>query len=111
MERPTARCSIMQLNDAFRTTFVGGRVMMTAGIAALPPSIQVEIIARVRGFTAFTTDSDPHSEHDFGALDVAAYKIFWKIDYLDPTMTCGSDDPADEAKTVRVLTIMLAEEY
>lgn len=111
MERPTARSSIKQLNDAFRTTFVGGRVVMTAGIAALPRSIQVEIIAKVRGFSVFTPDNDPHDEHDFGALEVKDHKVFWKIDCFDCTMTCGSDDPADAAKTLRVLTVMLAEEY
>ena len=38
-------------------------------------------------------------------------KLFWKLDYFDPSLSLGSEDPADEAKTCRVLTIMLAEEY
>ena len=44
-------------------------------------------------------------------MRVDGRKVFWKIDYYDPTMTQGSDDPASLALTRRVLTVMLAEEY
>jgi hypothetical protein len=53
---------------------------------------------------------------DFGSLDYEGQRIFWKIDYYDRASfgtgcDMGSDDPADPAKTLRVLTIMLASEY
>src|SRR3954454_7957641 len=51
------------------------------------------------------------SEHDFGNFSLAGRKFFFKIDYFDVSMEFGSEDPADPAKTTRVLTIMLAEEY
>ena len=102
---------IRELNDAFRSTMTGGRVLMTAGVDALPSDVKAMVIRTVATFSEFTEDNDPHNEHDFGSFELAGRKFFWKIDYYDPTMTFGSEDPADPSKTTRVLTIMLAEEY
>ncbi len=49
--------------------------------------------------------------HDFGAVEIDGEKLFWKIDYYNRDMTAGSEDPANEKETRRVLTIMLAIEY
>ena len=89
----------------------GGRVMMTAGIAALSNEAQATVFDRVKAFDNFTRENDPHREHDFGNFEVEGRKIFWKIDYFDAAMRYGSKDPADPQKTTRVLTIMLANEY
>ena len=102
---------IAELNDAFRRSFSGGKVMMTAGIAAMSEDIRRQALERVRTFDAFTVDNDPHRERDFGSLEVAGKKVFWKIDYYDAAMEFGSEDPADPTKTTRVITIMLASEY
>lgn len=102
---------IRELNDAFRASFIGGRVMLTAGVSALPATDQAALLTHIRQFTAFGADSDPHHEHDFGALDVAGVRYFWKIDYYDLELTYGSPDPADPTVTTRVLTIMRADEY
>ena len=68
-------------------------------------------LAAVRTFDTFTRDNDPHGEHDFGAFAVDGEKCFWKIDCYDKSLEHGSEDPADPELTVRVLTVMLAEEY
>ena len=103
---------IRALNDAFRTAFAGqGRVFVTAGIAALSPDDQVEIMRRVHAFVAFTPANDPYGEHDFGSFEYAGTTIFWKIDCYDRDLNFGSPDPADPKMTTRVLTVMLAEEY
>ena len=108
----SAPLSIAALNDAFRRSFIGGRVLLTAGITSLSDADQVEIMQAVQSFGSFTADNDPHGEHDFGTFDRPGVgRIFWKIDYYDPSMEMGSDDPANPTKTVRVLTIMLASEY
>jgi hypothetical protein len=103
---------IRRLNDSFRRSLSGGsKRLVTAGIAALPPQDQAAILAKVIAFDAFTEDNDPHGEHGFGAFDHAGRRIFWKNDTYDQSLEFGSEDPADPAKTTRVLTIMLAEEY
>jgi uncharacterized protein DUF3768 len=104
---------IRALNDAFRTTLDQrlGRVMMTAGVDALPSDVKAMVIRRVATFSDFTSDNDPHKEHDFGSFALSGRKFFWKIDAYDKAMEFGSEDPADPSKTTRVLTIMLAEEY
>ena len=84
---------------------------MTDGICALPYADQISILQKVREHVAFPEGDDPYGEYDFGAFDHASESIFWKIDYYDPAMEFASEDPADEAKTVRALTVLLASEY
>jgi len=105
----TAR--IRLLNDLLRTTFHGGRIMMTSGVAALEAEVRAAALEKLRTFAAFTEDNDPHGEHDFGDFTVEGVKFFFKFDYYDLRMEFGSEDPGDPTKTTRVLTLMLAEEY
>jgi hypothetical protein len=102
---------IRELNDAFRRTFVGGAVMITAGVESMPTDQRRSLLQKVRSFEAFGEDNDPHGEHDFGAVNEAGERYFWKVDYYDRTMEAGSPDPADPVLTTRVLTIMRADEY
>lgn len=102
---------IALLNDSFRTTFLGGTICVTAGLHLLGEEFVKEALSAVREFATFDSDNDPHGEHDFGSLSVGDRKLFWKIDYFDPTMTVGAEDPANIDSTRRVLTVMLAEEY
>jgi hypothetical protein len=103
--------TIASLNDAFRQTFSGGMVTLTAGVAELPDMVKAEALCIVASFRDFTPDNDPYGEHDFGSFEIANRMFFWKIDYLDPRCEFGSEDPIDPSKTTRVLTLMLASEY
>lgn len=102
---------IRVLNDFFRATFLGGKVVITAGVASLPLDVKSRALIQVQSFADFNADNDPHGEHDFGGFAVAGEEFFWKIDYYDERCELGSEDPADPEKTTRVLTIMLAAEY
>jgi len=102
---------IRQLNDRLRRTGMGGRIVLTAGVAALSPAAIAAIVAAVARFDAFTPHNDPHGEHDCAMIEVGRDSILWKIDCYDPTLSFASHNPVDPAVTSRVLTIMLAEEY
>ena len=112
--------TLAQINDAFRArigvpTFgdaIPGRFVFTQGIQALSPEAQIELWSLVRDFDDFTEENDPYGEHDVGVIEhPEAGTVFWKIDYYDPTLSMGSEDPLDLSKTCRVLTILLAEEW
>jgi hypothetical protein len=102
---------IRELNDRLRQTGEGGQVVATQGICALDASIQIDIANKIKTFNEFTPDNDPYKEHDFGMVEVAGIRCFWKIDYHDENTTMHSPDKSDPEVTNRVMTIMLADEY
>jgi len=102
---------IRELNDRLRTTGRGGMVVMTNGVGALGLETVNAIFTAVVTFTGFNPDNDPWGEHDCAVLTVDGIRVIWKIDYLDRSRRIHSPDPTDPKVTVRVLTVMLAEEY
>ena len=84
---------------------------MTSGVASLDAETIALILDAVRTYDQFDEDIDPYGEHDMGRFTVDGEDYYWKIDYYDPTLTYGSDDPADPDKTLRVLTVMFGSEY
>ena len=102
---------VRALNDKFRTSFVGGALVLTDGVAMLDPTVRRRLLIAVRGFDSFSTDTDLYGEHDFGSVKVDDETYFFKIDYFDRAMNMHSPDKADPAVTTRVMTIMRADEY
>jgi hypothetical protein len=102
---------IQALNDAFRTSFDGGTVVVTSGVAALGADLQSEILKLVQSYDAFDSDNDPYGEHDFGMVTVQGHEIMFKIDYYDHENEVHSPDASDPSVTKRVMTIMLSEDY
>ncbi len=102
---------IRDLNDQLRTHGRGGIVVMTDGIATLGASTVNEVFRAVAAFDGFNQDNDPHGEHDCAILTVAAVQVLWKIDYYDRSRRFLSPEPADPKVTVRILTVMRADEY
>ena len=102
---------IRTLNDELRQHLLGGLAVMTPGVSALGPAAVDRIVKKISVFDDFCHANDPHEEHDFGSFEAEGHTIFFKIDYLDQTLTYHSPDPADPSVTERVITIMLADEY
>ena len=102
---------IRALNDDLRHHLIGGRAVMTPGVAALGSEAVARIVKTISVFDDFCHANDPYEEHDFGSFEAEGEKIFFKIDYYDRTLTHHSPDPADPTVTERVITIMLADEY
>ena len=122
----TAR--IARLDDlARRAMGVACTAVATVGFRSLPEADQSQVRELVETYDAFTEDSDPHGERDFGCIyqiadgrwtterprvrDDERERVFWKFDYFDRDLHFGSEDAANPAVTRRVLTIMLADEY
>ncbi len=84
---------------------------MPNGVAALGLATVDVIFKAIAAFSAFTADNDPWCEHDCAVMEVSSHRIIWKIDYYDRSRTYHSPDPADPKVTVRVITVMLADEY
>jgi hypothetical protein len=102
---------IRDLNDDFRRTIIGGRLMVTAGVAAMGEDDVAALLNLVRRFDRFGPNNDPHGEHDFGLIEYNGERFFWKIDYYDCEARNGSDDPGDPKQTLRILTLMPASEW
>ena len=110
--------SAAEQNDEFRQAVCRGlpslkypgRLVITCGVAALEDELP-RVLERVASFQSFTDDNDAHGEHDFGTFDDGENRIFWKIDYYDAQLKFGSENPTNPDETMRVLTVMLAEEY
>jgi len=103
---------IAELNDLARTAMgVAGRLHQTDGINALPWQTQSAIRERVETFNDFHPGNDPYGERDFGSFTHEDVAVMWKIDYYDRDLQYHSPDASDPGLTIRVLTIMLREEY
>lgn len=102
---------IRALNDRLRVTRTGGRILMTRGVLRDGPDFVFKVLQAMAAYDGFESANDPYDEHDFGGLEVDGQQLFWKIDYYSQSFRAGADDPSDEQNCVRVLTLMLAEEY
>ena len=109
--------TIREQNDAFRAGLIQGgcplpgTVVVTAGLRARGREFETAAYLAVAKDTTFTEDNDPYGDHGFGTVEVMGEKLFWKIDLYDRALEYGSDDPADPARTHRVLTILFPSEY
>ncbi|WP_158586820.1 DUF3768 domain-containing protein [Aurantiacibacter zhengii] len=103
--------AIARLNDQLRKTGTGGTIVVTRGVLAIPGYDAEQLAECLAAYDEFDADNDPHGERDFGDLTLWGTDLLWKIDYYDADLRFGSDDPANQDVTSRVLTVMLGGEW
>jgi hypothetical protein len=115
---PARAAAIAAINDDFRRhgplfgiSKFDGLWLVTSGVQALGPMFTWAALNTVFTYDDFTANSDPNGEHDFGAFEVEGTEVFWKFDYLERGTPWAAEDPADNPRTCRILTIMLASEF
>jgi Protein of unknown function (DUF3768) len=99
--RTRRRERIIELNDHFRTTFKGGRVQVIPSVYDLDARLLGRALYVVSRYNKFHNDC----EHDWGVFIFAGYSFEWQIEYRNKDAIGLSADPADPAKTFRVLTL------
>lgn len=106
---------IRRLNDELRKnlprTDSSNRFVVTAKVARLTSGQFANLLSALRTFSDFRSSNDFHGEHDFGAIDFEQRQYFWKIKQYDRSMEYGSPDPTDSLVTIRMLTLMRADEF
>ncbi|MDF0490399.1 DUF3768 domain-containing protein [Sphingomonas sp. H39-1-10] len=113
---PSRAERIAILNDNARWAFdrTVRHVVTPACVAALAPDdTQLQRVwARARLLMALRQArfSGDTPERDRAEFTIDGHRLRFRIDYYDPTLRFGSEDPADAACTVRVITIMLCGE-
>ncbi len=111
---------VADLNDQLRKDMFTGnmlkkhnlknKIVLTPGIAGLNLIDKEKVFASVKYYGNFTKNNNPWGEKDFGSFNFKKETFNWKIDYYDNDMKYHSPDKTNPDKTVRVLTIMKAEE-
>ena len=67
---------IRYLNDRFRSTFQGGKVVLTRGIRALPQKEITEILSKVSNFNDFNSSNDHIMKEILEILNIIINKYF-----------------------------------
>jgi hypothetical protein len=100
------RQTIAALNDQLRTTFKGGRVQMTRSVYDLDDRLRGRALSVLARYNAFDAESD----HGGGVFIFAGFAFEWRIEYRGVDGYGQSLDPADAAKTFRVLTLSAVDD-
>lgn len=97
---------IARLNDDLRKTCEGGTVVITRNVRGLEGFNAPELVNALAEYDGFDEDNNPYGERDCGDVELFGTALYFKIDYYDPDLKFGSNDPADPQVTHRVLTVM-----
>ena len=114
--------AIAAQNDAFRKLAclgvppdrpVQGRMHVTRSLMEAGESFMAEAVKATGEFETFEPENDPEGWHDFGAVTIRGETVFWTLDLYeaDSDFRHGAEDPGNPDTTMRVLTIMMAQDW
>ncbi len=109
-------------NDAFRQLAclgiapdrpIPGRMVVTRTLMAAGDGFVAEAVKATGEFDLFEPDNGPEGWHDFGSVTIRGETVFWKIDFYEAgsDFRYGAETPGNPATTMRVLTIMMAQDW
>lgn len=103
---------IRELNDELRTTgrARNGRVIAMGMLGHDGNEKIIRVYQAAAAFDDWPEDDDPYHEHDFGKFEVDGESYIFKIDYYSLDEKHGSEHPEDQKTTIRVMTLMSAED-
>lgn len=117
-QRPVPITPTGEANNRFRAKVLQGRsghhrILSTQGVQALGSQAIQEVLRQVLLFPddSFRESHDPYGDRDFVVVNHQGQKVWAKIDTYDLSMEWMSENPWDDVVTVRVLTLMLPDEY
>ena len=97
---------ILQFNDVFRSSFRGGKILLTASVAELPDMVKAAALHQVAQYNDFTEANDPNGTHDFLKFELSNRSFIFSIVAYDKNLEFESPDPTDPDKTILVGTLM-----
>jgi hypothetical protein len=117
-QRPVPITPTGEANNRFRAGVLQGcpghhRILSTQGVQALGSLAMQEVLHQVLVFPddSFRESHDPYGDRDFIVVHYHGQKVWAKIDTYDLSLEWMSENPAGDEVTVRVLTLMLPDEY
>ena len=92
---------------------IPGRLHVTRSILDAGEGFVTEAVQAVGTFDTFEPENDPSGWHDFGAVTIRGERVFWKLDLYeaDSDFRFGAETPENPETTMRVLTIMMAQDW
>jgi hypothetical protein len=104
---------IRELNDELRTKghALNGRIVAMGGLINDDREKHRRVFEAAAAFDSWTAGDDPYGEHDFGRFTVDGEAFMFKIDYYSLDEAHGSEHPEDQNTTIRVMTLMYADDY
>ena len=98
------------LNDRFRQTFRGGKIILGDKVRTLSYLEKSHLVQAIKMFSDFNSENDPYREHDFGCVLLNTQRYYFRICCYDLQLQGRSANPHIVGQTRRILIITRLDE-